>query len=993
LSSGCVLGKFSAAAPLRLPAAGPAEASSGLTISPSGLIGELYLSYTLENAADAELRLVSPAGVTALIRANGGAASAKSLALPLYAGAEASGTWSLNVTRRRSGGSVDGALLSWSLLIVGRTCPLTSCDGWRVESSDDERPSLGVSVELPGYALVHEPFFDVWVRPAREGEPNPRAVLVSPKGTRRPLRGRTPQSRELGLYGVASEFDGEDGTGTWKLEVESPRPALMSLSVYPSGRCEVIRPTAARYSGFDVPAAIPDFGGAPLRKTIALNSSGVATSVAVSLSVSHPSPSDLDISLLTPTGERLSLWTKQRATSGIVLDRVELPSLANRPVRGDYVLEIIDTVSRDVGTLDRWSLEVAGEGETAGCVRREVPKRHSSAVEWSQLALAGPGRVRQLGLVVEGLSGSNLPVELILSPPGGLPVTLTYASSSVLPTASQVIVVDQLVGSSLRGTWTLRSSNAKFLAWRLLVDPDCGAVPDEAAIGSSAATVQSTADVYFVSFEARGTLTGLVLGRPFHGNRLSQPLSVELTSPKGTVEHLLFPSGVSSVRSSRFSGEESRGVWTIRPSPGTTPEWNQFKAPWTIGALGAPANEAETCAAGRYFFGPSTTVEFDAERGAVIPVLVTGAGKVTGVRASYGVFDGTDRRWLWLTLRNPRRVGVELEPSDEWRTRVTGHEGDGAEGVWLLEAKAPPRSESEQRAKPKEVAVVGRVSLDFEADCASTCVRGTFATQPGANPSREDPPIAVRSEGSASHVRVVVNDPEHHGEVLLYAPSGAKYTVRTTAAGDEARATRWTRDVLLDGESISGTWTVALPGYPSTCCTPDFRVSLTFDDLPTPCGVVVADNQCASGMVACYPDADSDGFVKSTTPVLVCGGCDPSRGQRQQLTSPLRWDCADTLRRVNPSQTEFFDRPYVAEGSGEPSWDYDCNGSWENRYGAGPCRRDWRENWGGFCSADKSFLDSTLPSCGKKGTLATCRYVDEKCTQQSYEASVMQVCR
>lgn len=68
-----------------------------------------------------------------------------------------------------------------------------------------------------------------------------------------------------------------------------------------------------------------------------------------------------------------------------------------------------------------------------------------------------------------------------------------------------------------------------------------------------------------------------------------------------------------------------------------------------------------------------------------------------------------------------------------------------------------------------------------------------------------------------------------------------------------------------------------------------------------------------------YPDADEDGFGRSSGALVSC-----DLPGKQWATEG--GDCNDDDPLVNPGQTNFFDVPYESSG-GQKSFDYDCSGS------------------------------------------------------------------
>lgn len=103
--------------------------------------------------------------------------------------------------------------------------------------------------------------------------------------------------------------------------------------------------------------AIPDLG--TITDALPLSSSGMVESGTVSVDITHPSPSDLILTLIAPDGTRTVVYNHDPndfAVTSTGLDLTRPLSLTGKKISGAWKLEISDTVSGNSGILNSWSL-------------------------------------------------------------------------------------------------------------------------------------------------------------------------------------------------------------------------------------------------------------------------------------------------------------------------------------------------------------------------------------------------------------------------------------------------------------------------------------------------------------------------------------------------------------------------------------------------------------------------------------------------------------
>lgn len=112
--------------------------------------------------------------------------------------------------------------------------------------------------------------------------------------------------------------------------------------------------------------AIPENQPDGVSSTIGLAVSGIVRRIKVRVDIVHTFIGDLVVELLSPTGRRATLHTRQGGTTDNLValydsDRPgELSTLVGQPMQGNWVLRLSDRAAEDVGTLKKWSIELEG---------------------------------------------------------------------------------------------------------------------------------------------------------------------------------------------------------------------------------------------------------------------------------------------------------------------------------------------------------------------------------------------------------------------------------------------------------------------------------------------------------------------------------------------------------------------------------------------------------------------------------------------------------
>ncbi|HMG57927.1 MAG TPA: proprotein convertase P-domain-containing protein, partial [Kofleriaceae bacterium] len=219
--------------------------------------------------------------------------------------------------------------------------------------------------------------------------------------------------------------------------------------------------------------AIPDETPAGVTSTIAIAPAGRARRIKIGVDITHTYIGDLIIELTNPAGMTITLHdraggaTHNLTTTYDSSTTAALAAMINQPIAGDWTLRVRDVAVQDVGTLNRWTLQIDVDAnpkqvhaETAP--KMKIPDNDPTGIS-SFISMTDPGAVQQLkvGIDITHTYIGDLRVELV-APSGRRAIlhsrlggskddlVMTYDSSSPLSELTK------LVGQPVAGPWVLR---------------------------------------------------------------------------------------------------------------------------------------------------------------------------------------------------------------------------------------------------------------------------------------------------------------------------------------------------------------------------------------------------------------------------------------------------------------------------------------------------------------------------------------------------------
>jgi subtilisin-like proprotein convertase family protein len=109
---------------------------------------------------------------------------------------------------------------------------------------------------------------------------------------------------------------------------------------------------------------IPDDDATGVGSAVAVSEAGTAQSIEIDLTITHTYIGDLRVELVAPSGERAILHDRVGGSQhnlALQLDSAgsqEIAGLIGQPIKGNWILRVMDLAGRDVGRLDTWSLRL-----------------------------------------------------------------------------------------------------------------------------------------------------------------------------------------------------------------------------------------------------------------------------------------------------------------------------------------------------------------------------------------------------------------------------------------------------------------------------------------------------------------------------------------------------------------------------------------------------------------------------------------------------------
>lgn len=161
-----------------------------------------------------------------------------------------------------------------------------------------------------------------------------------------------------------ADWNGADAAGTWQLlvvdtasaDVGTLRSWSLAITRCTGGDCAGAEQTRT-YSSTPA-AAIPDNSATGVSSDIAITDAGEITRMGVTIAITHSFPMDLTVRL-QKVGGREFVLLREQSIDGPAFERTfTVDGFVGERLTGTWRLTVVDGAARDVGTLDRWSIDV-----------------------------------------------------------------------------------------------------------------------------------------------------------------------------------------------------------------------------------------------------------------------------------------------------------------------------------------------------------------------------------------------------------------------------------------------------------------------------------------------------------------------------------------------------------------------------------------------------------------------------------------------------------
>jgi len=196
----------------------------------------------------------------------------------------------------------------------------------------------------------------------------------------------------------------------------------------------------------------------------------------VRVDIAHTWIGDLEVTLVSPGSTRMLLHNRGGGSADNIqktytlIDTPALGAALGQPASGSWLLQVADRASRDLGTLNRWSLKLL-LGQT-NKVRLEssasltIPDNDPNGVA-SSLAVTQEGTLKELQVTVDITHSWIGDLQVSLVGPTGQEVILhgrsggsadnlrTSFTTQSLPALAALVQAN----TAVRGTWTLKAAD------------------------------------------------------------------------------------------------------------------------------------------------------------------------------------------------------------------------------------------------------------------------------------------------------------------------------------------------------------------------------------------------------------------------------------------------------------------------------------------------------------------------------------------------------
>ncbi len=222
--------------------------------------------------------------------------------------------------------------------------------------------------------------------------------------------------------------------------------------------------------------AIPDFNAAGIASPISIAEAGEVMGLEVKVDISHSWIGDLEVTLISPAGSRMLLHNRSGGGADNIqktytlVETLALGAALGQPASGAWLLQVADRASRDLGTLNRWSLKLllgqSNRVRLESSASLTIPDADANGVA-SSLAVTQDGTLKEITVTVDITHNWIGDLQVSLVSPTGQEVILhggsggsadnlrTSFTTQSLPALAALVQAN----TAVRGIWTLKAAD------------------------------------------------------------------------------------------------------------------------------------------------------------------------------------------------------------------------------------------------------------------------------------------------------------------------------------------------------------------------------------------------------------------------------------------------------------------------------------------------------------------------------------------------------
>ena len=313
---------------------------------------------------DLKIDLIAPDGTVQTLHDHSiGPANITQTYAPDFGSASIAGNWTLQIYDRYS--ADDGILNNWTLTVNHDSDTAThvtsisgSGDVYYATLSAAQEGTYNLDLVSSGHGI-------------EDIAENPLANIVPTSGTDHtytvntvPADATAPTLASIERYSPATENTGSQ-TLVYKVTFSENVTGVdtSDFTLSPDSTGGSVNNTSGQFTQTQSPSlAIPDM--TTVSDTIAVPDSGTATSVSISVDITHTWIGDLLVELIAPDGTTKTLHNREGGGADDI-DQTYTPDFGGVSIAGTWTLRIYDGFNADPGVLNSWTLTVNYDSDTA----------------------------------------------------------------------------------------------------------------------------------------------------------------------------------------------------------------------------------------------------------------------------------------------------------------------------------------------------------------------------------------------------------------------------------------------------------------------------------------------------------------------------------------------------------------------------------------------------------------------------------------------------